>query len=132
MRLRALRAGLAALGMMWNLGSCASTEPNEFTVQNAINDFQYQIRSVSKWTATREYMWRNTGTVASVDQSSFIQAGSATLTLFDANGVQVHSEDLAPTGIFVSEAGGPGVWKIRLTTANVTGTITFRVLGGGN
>jgi len=55
MTLRTARAGLAALGMMWNLSSCGSTEPDEVTLQNTPNDFQYQVRSVSKWTATREY-----------------------------------------------------------------------------
>ena len=130
MTFRIARAGLAALGMVWGLGSCGSTEPNEFTLQNTTNDFQYQVRSVSNWTATREYSWQNTGTIASVDGSSFIQAGSAILTLLDASGVQVYSEDLAVQGILFSTAGTPGAWKVRLNSVNLTGTITFRILGG--
>lgn len=50
-------------------------------------DFQFQATGVTNVTWTYTYTWSNSGTTASVNQSTTIAAGTATVAILDANGV---------------------------------------------
>ena len=93
---------------------------------NATDNFQYQISDIQGYSGSQSYSWQNTGTTATVNQSASITAGTATLVLRDANGVQVYSRSLADNGTFSSSAGAPGTWSIRVTYSSVDATVNFR------
>jgi len=96
-------------------------------VTNATDDFQYQVTDVRSYTHEDNYTWQNTGGVANVNQSTTITGGSLTLVVLDHDGTQVYSRSLAENGTFVSSAGVPGSWTIRLTYTNASATVNFRV-----
>ena len=102
----------------------AGIEPE---IVNTPDNFQFQVKSVVKYTGTFEYVWSNTGTSADVDQSCEITGGGALLAVYDSNGVQVYSRDLAEDGSFPTDAGDAGAWKIRVIFSGASGTFNFRV-----
>ena len=93
---------------------------------NATDNFQYQISDIQAYSGSQTYSWQNTGTTATINQSASITAGTATLVLRDANGVQVYSRSLADNGTFSSSAGAAGTWTIRVTYSSVDATVNFR------
>lgn len=100
-------------------------------ITNQTDNFQLQATSVENTTTTISYTWKNTGAKASIDKSGIMTSGSAKLTIFDANGVQVYTSDLKTTGSDISSTGVSGDWKIQLNLSNYFGTLNFRVQKGG-
>ncbi len=96
-------------------------------VINQTDNFQLLATGLRNLSRTVQFAWVNTGTSATVTQSSTITGGSATLRIQDASGAQVYSNDLSATGIFVTRAGTSGTWTIELVLSNVSGTLSFRV-----
>ncbi len=93
---------------------------------NATDNFQYQISDIQGYSGSQTYSWQNTGTTATINQSASVTAGTATLVLRDANGVEVYSRSLADNGTFSSSAGAAGTWTIRVTYSAVDATVNFR------
>jgi hypothetical protein len=79
------------------------------------------------YTNTLQYTWRNTGTVADVNQATTVTAGTITLTVRDAEGTEVYSRSLAENGTFVTASGTAGDWTIRVAFNVASGTLNFRV-----
>jgi hypothetical protein len=96
-------------------------------ITNLTDSFALQASNLTGVTQTIEWTWQNTGTSATVNHSSAITGGTATLTILDSNGVQLYAEPLAPSGNPNIGSGVSGAWTIRLTLTNVTGTLNFRV-----
>ena len=96
-------------------------------ITNIADNFQYQVTGVRNYTREHTYEWQNTGAIANVNQATTVTSGSVTLVLLDANGVEVYSRSLAENGTFVSAAGAPGSWTIRVTYADANATVNFRV-----
>ncbi len=66
--------------------------------------------------------------LASINHSSAVTAGTATLTIKDAAGTQVYLGALASSGtVMTSPSGVSGNWTIIVTLTNVSGTLNFRV-----
>ena len=101
--------------------------PFQPQINNAADNFQFQATGVTNATWTYTYTWPNSGTSASVNQSTTVTSGSATVTVLDANGVQVYSQSLSANGTFATTAGATGNWTIRVTFTNYAGTVNFRV-----
>ena len=96
-------------------------------VTNQTDNFQFQTTGITKITQTLNYTWQNSGTLANINQACAITAGTATLTLKDANGTQVYSASLSANGTFpTSPAGISGGWTITIALNNVSGTLNFR------
>ena len=93
---------------------------------NAVDNFQYQVSDVANFSGTFSYSWSNTGTSATVNQSSAVTGGTATLTIFDAAGVQVYQHPLSDNGTYNSGTGLAGSWTIRVSYAGASGTMNFR------
>ncbi|HEU4997279.1 MAG TPA: hypothetical protein VFT29_20825 [Gemmatimonadaceae bacterium] len=104
-----------------------SLAPFQPEIANATDSFQLQATGVRSVTNTFEYTWQNTGTTANVNQATVVIAGTATLTILDAQGQQVYAKDLAQNGTFQTSAGNAGAWKIRMALTNYSGTLNFRV-----
>ena len=100
--------------------------PFEPEVANLTDSFQLQATDVTGITTTVQYSWQNTGTTANVNQASVKNAGTAVLTISDASGTQVYSQDLAANGTFQTSAGTTGGWTVRVVLNDFSGTLNFR------
>lgn len=118
-------AGLAFAAMA-TLACNDSLAPFQPEIANLTDNFQLQATNVQNVTTTLEYTWQNTGTTANVNQATVLSVGTATITIFDGQNVQVYTKDLTANGTFQTTAGTAGAWKIRVVLSNATGTLNFR------
>ena len=121
---RWLAAGVVLLAACGDSTTAPGREPE---IVNTTDNFQYQITEIQDFSGTQVYSWENTGTTATVNQSAAVSAGSATLVLRDANGVEVYSRSLADDGTFSSDAGTAGTWSVRVTYSGAEATVNFRL-----
>ena len=96
-------------------------------VVNEVDAFQFQITDADAATGSLTYHWNNTGSQATVNHSTATISGSATIELLDANLVQVYSSPLAASANEQSNVGTPGIWLVRVTLSEFSGTANFRV-----
>jgi len=97
-------------------------------VSNATDTFAFQSTGVTGVTQVLHYAWQTTGTLASINQATTLTAGTAAVTISDANGKVVYTGNLASNGTFPSATGaGPGTWTIDVALNNYSGTLNFRV-----
>lgn len=97
-------------------------------IVNLTDSFQFQLTDVVDGDGSLNYSWTNTGTAATIDRSSSIDAGSVTVTLRDASNAQVYQGPLqGVSGSVSTPTGTAGTWTIVVDFANATGTINFRV-----
>ena len=134
MNISSPRLRLAGLGLLASLvmGACGGDTPSsplapfQPQINNAPDNFQFQATGVANVTWTHDYVWSNSGTGASINQSTTVASGTATVTVFDANGTQVYSQSLSANGTFTTAPGVAGDWTIRVTLSQYDGTINFR------
>lgn len=100
---------------------------NQLEVTNAADNFQFQVSAMTNVTQTLTYDWTNTGAGASIDQSSALTGGSATLTVRDPDGNVVYQGDLQNDGTYSSSSGTPGTWEIEVVLDGADGMVNFRV-----
>jgi hypothetical protein len=130
--MRALASGIlrrtviAGVVLVAACGSDSTSPGREPEIVNATDNLQYQITDIENFSGTQSYTWQNTGTRATVDQSASINAGSATLVIRDAAGVQVYSRSLAEDGTFTTGTGAAGAWNVRVVYSGASGTVNFR------
>lgn len=104
--------------------SLANFQPE---VSNVNDNFQLQATNVKGVSTSIDYNWTNTGTMATIDKSGVLTAGTSKILIFDKNGTNVYASDLKITGSETSSAGVAGLWKIRFELSNYDGTLNFRV-----
>lgn len=122
--------GAAAVAMMLAAGCGGNqiTNPQfQPEISNKTDNFQLQATGMSNVTDDMQWTWVHTDTVATVDQSSAITSGTATLTIKDAAGAVVYSASLTNNGTFSTSAGPAGDWTIMIHFSGVNGTTNFRV-----
>ena len=112
--------------------ACKKSNPNDSLaafqpeISNLTDNFQLQATNVKQLSTVIEYNWTNTGTMAAIDKSGVLTAGTANLTIFDKNGTNVYSSSLQTTGSATTSAGIAGLWKIRVNLSTYDGTLNFR------
>jgi hypothetical protein len=123
-----IRSSVAAASLLLAAG-CGSDAlaPFQPQINNAPDNFQFQATGLTNVTTTVQYTWSNTGTAATVNHSSTVTGGSATLTIRDANGTQVYSGALVASANPTTSTGIAGAWTIRVDLVNTSGTLNFRV-----
>lgn len=104
--------------------SLAAFQPE---ITNAADNFQLQATNVTSTTTTIDYNWTNSGSMATINKSGVLNAGTAKVTIIDKNGTTVLTSDLKVTGDETSNVGVSGIWKIRLELSSYSGTLNFRV-----
>lgn len=113
------------------LAACSNSTgplaPFQPQISNLADNFQMQATGVTNATWTYTYNWSNSGDSATVNQSTTITAGSATLTVFDKNGTQLYTQSLSANGTFGMTKGLAGIWTIKVVFTNYSGTVNFRV-----
>jgi len=123
--------GLAALAAIVLAAACGNSTgplaPFQPQINNVADNFQFQATGVTGATWTYTYTWSNSGDSATVNQATTVTGGSATLTIFDPNGVQVYSQSLSANGTFGMSKGIAGNWTIKVVFTNYDGTVNFRV-----
>jgi hypothetical protein len=117
-----LAIGVTACGGEIGLGP-----DNQLEVTNATDNFQFQVSNMESVSETLSYTWQNTGTQATIDISQAITAGSAILTIEDADGTVVHQEDIADDNDTDTAVGVAGSWTIKVEVQSANGTFNFRV-----
>jgi hypothetical protein len=100
---------------------------NQLEVSNDADRFEWQVSMLENVTQTLTYTWTNSGTSATIDQSSSIASGTATLTITSASDNEVYSGSLAQDGTYQTSIGTSGEWTITVTLIGVDGTLNFRV-----
>lgn len=121
------RAGVAAVMLL--VAACGDDPlaPFQPEIGNQTDTFQFQVTALTDVSTTANYDWQNTGTTANVNQSTALSAGTATLTIRDAAGVQVYSRSLTDNGTFQTSAGAAGRWTITVRLEDASGAVNFRV-----
>lgn len=119
-------AALVALAAACS-NSTGPLAPFQPQINNIADDFQFQATGVTNVTWTFTYPWSNSGDSATVNQATTVTAGSAILTITDANGAQVYSQSLSANGTFGMTKGLHGLWTIKVVFTNYSGTVNFRV-----
>lgn len=121
-----MRTVLAALVL---LGACDDDPLAPFSpeIGNTTDSFQFQVTALRGTTTTVDYDWQHTASAADVNQASVLSAGTATLVMRDANGLEVYRRSLTDNGTFRTAAGAAGRWRIRVELARATGDVNFRV-----
>jgi hypothetical protein len=122
---RRLAAG--AILLLAGCGDSATAPGRDPEIINSADNFQYQITDIQGFSGTQVYSWQNSGTTATVNQAAAIAAGSATLVLRDANGLEVYTRSLADNGTFSSSAGTAGSWTVRVIYSGADATVNFRL-----
>lgn len=99
--------------------------PFEPEISNETDSFSLQATGVRGVTLTRDYLWRNTGTSANVNQATTVTGGSARLTILDDRGDVLYFGSLSGNGTFSTESGESGGWTIRVALDDYSGTTNF-------
>jgi hypothetical protein len=120
---------LVALVAVLALAACSDNTlaPFQPEISNVVDTFQLQATGVTGRTATLNYNWSNTGTLASVNHSTTTTAGSARVVVRDGAGTLVYNEILVPSLNELTLAGAAGTWTIQLVLDGYSGTLNFRV-----
>ena len=130
-RMQRVALGLAAVVLFGAACSdspaAAPLAPFEPQINNIADNFEFQATGVTDVTWTFTYSWSNSGTSASVDQSTTIAAGTAVVTVYDALGTQVYTQSLSANGTFDTSSGVAGTWTIKVAFVNYDGTVNFRL-----
>ncbi|HEX6435312.1 MAG TPA: hypothetical protein VFZ87_13775 [Gemmatimonadales bacterium] len=128
-RVRLATLAVVAAGTTW-LGACSDspTAPGiQPQIVNQPGNFEYQVSDVQGFSGSLSYTWQNSGNQANVNQATTISGGSVTLQIFDAAQTQVYTRSLADNGTFVTTAGQPGGWTVRIVyAAAVAPVVNFR------
>jgi hypothetical protein len=126
---RLLMAGLFIITVMVVGCSSNSTAPLaafEPEIVNSADDFQFQATDITNVNTQVTYNWPNSGTQASIDHSSAITAGSASIMLYDQDDSLVYSNGLVASLNEATAAGTPGTWRLVVNLTNCSGTLNFR------
>ena len=122
--------GIAVLMAVAVLAACSNSTgplaPFQPQISNVADNFQFQATGVTNVTWTFTYNWSNTGDSATVNQSTTVTGGAATLTIYDKNGTQVYTQSLSANGTFGMTKGVAGNWTIRVVFTNYSGTVNLR------
>lgn len=128
----AVRTRVIALAVVIAAAGCSDPlSPFQPEVNTAPDNFQFQATGLTNITATKQYSWQNSSTRATINHSSAVMNGSATVTIRDAAGTQVYSGALVASATPTTNVGVAGTWTIRVQLVNTTGTLNFRVQKGG-
>ena len=124
---------LFALGLILALvAGCGNDSNNTLApfqpeIINETDTFQFQITDAVDVTTIVEYVWQNSGTQATVNHSSVIDAGYASITILDAQQTEVYSGSLVASANETTNAGAAGAWTIQVALMDCSGTLNFRV-----
>ena len=105
---------------------------NQVQISNVSDAFAWQASNLANSTDTQSYSWTITTPSASISHSNAsLTGGTATLTVFDADGTQVYSAALsdASNGSGTTGSGTAGTWTVTVTLSGATTAhINFQIV----
>jgi hypothetical protein len=101
--------------------------PFQPEIINNAGAFQFQVTDANNVTTVVGYTWQNDGAQATVNHSSIINSGSATITILDASQTEVYTSGLLASANEPTNAGTAGAWTIQVVLMECSGTLNFRV-----
>jgi hypothetical protein len=118
--------GIVAVVLTLGLLGCNLELQSPFVpvVTNDVDNFDFQVVATGA-SRTVRYTWTTTATAANVSLQSSLTAGTAHVTITDADATQVFDHALDGSGPTVTTSATAGDWLIIMTLSNVTGTIHF-------
>lgn len=128
-----LFTGLVLLTLLIIVGCSSSSNPTnplaafQPQISNSPDDFQFQATGVTNVSATVNYSWSNSGTQGTVNHSSTVDSGSATVYVYDASDSLVYTNGLVASLNEPTQSGLAGTWRVRVVLTNCYGTLNFRV-----
>lgn len=96
---------------------------NQLQVSNNVDAFSLQAQSIADQSGTDSYDWVISTATASVSHANApLTAGTATVTILDADGVEVYTAALsdASNGETITASGAVGTWTVIVTMTNAT------------
>ncbi len=102
----------------------AAFEPE---IVNDADAFQFQITDATNVSVTRSWTWNNTATRGTVDHSTALTGGSATVVIQDAAGLEVYRSAMMASANEQTSAGTAGDWTVTVVFSDFDGTANFRV-----
>lgn len=100
---------------------------NQLELANNTDAFSFQASNLDNVSQTLDYTWTITGPDATVDIAGAITAGTATVTIEDADGTEVFSRSLDGSSNPSTDSGTAGDWTITVRLEGASGTINFGV-----
>ena len=100
--------------------------PFQPQISNVADNFQFQATAIENVSATVSYMWSNSGAQATVNHSSTVDSGTATVSIYDNNNALVYSRGLSASLNEPTTAGVAGNWRVTVVLTNCYGTLNFR------
>ena len=123
--IRARRVGTALL--LVALSACGESSifgpDNQLQVSNNADQFHLQAQTIAAQSGTETYSWVVSTATASVSHANAaLTAGTATVTILDADGAEVYGASLgeASNGEAVTAEGAIGTWTVIVTMSGAT------------
>ncbi|MDE3213987.1 MAG: hypothetical protein KGM98_12190 [Bacteroidota bacterium] len=116
--------GITSLSLMACKKNNATYQPK---VSNNTDNFTFQANNTTNLSSNYDYSWNNTGQTATITVTSTITTGTANISIYDANGSQVYTNDIQTNGTFTTSTGVSGIWKIHVTLSGADGNVSFTV-----
>ncbi|HSE68909.1 MAG TPA: hypothetical protein VLB12_18085 [Gemmatimonadales bacterium] len=109
-------------------GSNALAPQNQPEVVNTPNaKFSFQATLLQDVSDVLSYSWSVSSGHIIIHPATSITGGSLSLTIKDAAGSMIYDGPIPPSGDITPPGGTAGLWHIRVTFTNYTGTINFRL-----
>ena len=111
-------------------GACSDDNPLAPFEPEIVNDadaFQFQVTGAQNVTVNKSYVWTNATAGASIDHSTALTDGSATVVVLDGEGTEVYRSALKASGTEQSRDGAAGQWTVQVIMSGFDGTANFRV-----
>jgi len=127
-----LRLALPILGLALLATGCGSSNNNALAPQfqpEVVNTpnvaFSFQATGLTDVTDALNYTWSVSSGSMLIHPATTTTSGTVTLNIKDATGVLIYNGPVPATGDITPPNGAAGLWKVRVTLAQYSGTINF-------
>ena len=127
-----LRLALPILGLALLAAGCGSSNNNALAPQfqpEVVNTpnvaFSFQATGLTDVTDALNYTWSVSSGSMLIHPATTTTSGTVTLNIKDATGVLIYDGPVPATGDITPPNGAAGLWKVRVTLAQYSGTINF-------
>jgi len=104
---------------------------NNPVLVNKTDTLSFQATGLDNVHGIFTWNWTNTGSTAVIDHRSLVPHGVTQLTIIDAAGDTVYTDNiqLVYQEVHHSSTGTPGTWVVELGMYGTTGDVDFSVIG---
>lgn len=127
-----IRIALPTLGLALLALDCGNSnntalapqfQPEVVNTPNVV--FSFQATGLTDVSDALNYTWSVSSGSMLIHPATNTTSGTLTLDIKDASGVVIYNGPVPATGDITPPAGNAGLWKVRVTLAQYSGTINF-------